>query len=653
MKIFGHRGAFSHAPENTLTAFSKAAKLGADGVEFDIQLTKDNQIVVIHDETLDRTSGNIGRVRDHTLEELKTINVNRRIANSPPFMPIPTLGEVLELLAPTDLLINIELKTSIIPYDIEKAAVALVNKYGLSKRVIWSSFNHYSLKKLRKYAPEADLALLSGGIVITPEECAALGAAALHIDIGRLRFPGLIEDCKSAGIKLRAWTVNDPTDIRFCMENDIDIITNVVDTAVFERERKAFSLREYAASSPWKDSALAFYPYKDTAKILFDPAPDEFTEENLKKYCHEGKRTVIIYPNPTALSKWAAAKGCVPGGGQGGEIQTGSATAGTYPCTGSAPTKAELTQRLTNAGFAAQKWYYPVANHYFTDMVFSEKYLPKNAFFDKRPFMFMEKNPDRRFSYTYTPEQYEEIVKNGVFEFFTESYFVECLPGTDEGGTAAGETPCEVDFAALTLYREPYARLATLISGDTVRKTPLTPEALDTPRKTYENHVFLRSIGINALECEMDGNDLTMQRMDYPTLWEIIDERFRKNTLTFEDLAKWFDQIRDDIFTAARAGRLMWEMVPANIFINGDELIYFDQEISTETGDKYAVLARAVKAFDYAGMTEKNPKFTDFLKARYFLSSNWIEYETAIKQNVDSIIRLDVRDAVYDFARRS
>ena len=109
--IWGHRGASAYAPENTLFAFQKAVEQKADGVELDIQLTKDGHIVVIHDEWIDRTSDGKGWVKDMTLAELRRFNYNR---THPEYehADIPTMEEVLDLLKPTDLTIDIELKTA-------------------------------------------------------------------------------------------------------------------------------------------------------------------------------------------------------------------------------------------------------------------------------------------------------------------------------------------------------------------------------------------------------------------------------------------------------------------------------------------------------------------------------------------------------------
>lgn len=116
VKVFAHRGASHYAPENTLPAFALAAEQGADGIELDVHLTKDGELVVIHDEKLDRTTNGTGWVKDYTLAELKTFCADNHLSGYPDAR-IPTLREVLELIRPTGLLVNIELKTSILWYD--------------------------------------------------------------------------------------------------------------------------------------------------------------------------------------------------------------------------------------------------------------------------------------------------------------------------------------------------------------------------------------------------------------------------------------------------------------------------------------------------------------------------------------------------------
>jgi len=237
MEIWGHRGAYDHAPENTLTGFQMAVDMGADGVELDIQLTKDGEVVVIHDETVDRTSNGHGYVKDKTLSELKKLNFNKRGITPPLTMEIPTLAEVLELLKPTSLKINIELKTGIVYYEgIEAKALEIADKYDIIDRIIWSSFNHYSVRKVKQLEPDAETALLcSGGILITGEQCKKTGASALHPQIMQLRYLGLVEDCHKRGIKVRTWTVNEPEQFKMVKDLKVDaIFTNRIDAALRE-----------------------------------------------------------------------------------------------------------------------------------------------------------------------------------------------------------------------------------------------------------------------------------------------------------------------------------------------------------------------------------------------------------------------------------
>ncbi|NMI06921.1 glycerophosphodiester phosphodiesterase [Paenibacillus sp. SZ31] len=234
MKIWGHRGAYSSAPENTLAGFQMAAQMGADGVELDIQLTKDKEVVVIHDETIDRTSNGQGRVKDFTLSEIKKLNFNKSGRTEPLFMEVPTLEEVLELLNRTGMTINIELKTGVIYYDgIESIALKLVEKYGMSDRIIWSSFNHYSVQKIKLLEPDSQTALLcGGGILVTGEQCEKVGAEALHPSVHMLRYPSLVEDCNKRGILIRPWTVTNDEEIKLAENIEVDsVIVNRIDWA--------------------------------------------------------------------------------------------------------------------------------------------------------------------------------------------------------------------------------------------------------------------------------------------------------------------------------------------------------------------------------------------------------------------------------------
>ncbi len=183
MRIWAHRGCSQMYPENTLLAFEKAAAVqNLTGIELDIQITKDGELVVIHDERVDRTTEGIGFVRDYTLSQLKKLHI---YADSHPSQMIPTMNEVFDMLEQklkTGFRLNIELKNGIFPYDgMEEKIVELVHKRGLQEVVIYSTFYAKSLEKLRKADKNAELGILDSRV----SDClykakGGCGAVALH-----------------------------------------------------------------------------------------------------------------------------------------------------------------------------------------------------------------------------------------------------------------------------------------------------------------------------------------------------------------------------------------------------------------------------------------------------------------------------------------
>lgn len=162
MKIWAHRGCSQNYPENTLLAFRKAAELtGLTGIELDIQLTKDGQIVVFHDESVDRTTDGTGELRSYTLEELKKLKID---AGDGRYEQIPTMEEVLDLLEDklqNGMKLNIELKNSVFPYEgMEEKIVELIRKRNLQDSIVYSTFYAKSLERLRRLEPEAELGIL-------------------------------------------------------------------------------------------------------------------------------------------------------------------------------------------------------------------------------------------------------------------------------------------------------------------------------------------------------------------------------------------------------------------------------------------------------------------------------------------------------------
>ncbi|MBE5855588.1 MAG: glycerophosphodiester phosphodiesterase [Lachnospiraceae bacterium] len=231
--IWAHRGASGHAPENTLPAFQLAADMGADGVELDVQLTKDGVLVVCHDEKVDRTANAKGWIKDYTFEELRKMDFSYgNLAYEG--VQIPTMEEVFDLLEPTGLTINIEMKTGIVMYpQLEEKIVELTNKKGWNDRAIYSSFNHYSVKKIKELNPEAKTGLLyADGPIDMPGYCQKVGADALHPALYNLQFPGFVQECHDKGIDINVWTVNEEAYMKMAEQWGVHaIITNYPDKA--------------------------------------------------------------------------------------------------------------------------------------------------------------------------------------------------------------------------------------------------------------------------------------------------------------------------------------------------------------------------------------------------------------------------------------
>ena len=206
MKIWAHRGCSQRYPENTLLAFEKAAELdGLTGIELDIQLTRDGEIVVIHDERVDRTTEGIGYVRDYTLSGLKKLHI---YAGENKGQTIPTMKEVFDLLRErmkSGLRLNIELKNSVLSYaGMEEKIVKLTRQYGFQKNIVYSSFHALSLEKLREIDEQAEIGILDTKI----SDClykarGGCGAQALHPYWQGIDLP--VE--KLQGYPIRVWFV--------------------------------------------------------------------------------------------------------------------------------------------------------------------------------------------------------------------------------------------------------------------------------------------------------------------------------------------------------------------------------------------------------------------------------------------------------------
>lgn len=237
-EIFAHRGASGYAPENTLEAFRLAMEQGADGIELDVHLTKDGEVVVIHDETIDRTGNGHGKVRDYTLEELKKFSFHNHIEKYQG-VQIPTLKEALDLVKDSRMKVNIELKTGIYWYEgIEEKTMEIVKSRKMEDRVIYSSFNHYSIQKILEQDIHAETAYLFSDVTLNMEKYAKnTGVKGLHPAVYHLKMADFLETYLKSGLKVRVWTVNNKEDMKMFMDAGVDsVITNYPKVCVELRE---------------------------------------------------------------------------------------------------------------------------------------------------------------------------------------------------------------------------------------------------------------------------------------------------------------------------------------------------------------------------------------------------------------------------------
>jgi glycerophosphoryl diester phosphodiesterase len=207
--VIAHRGASADAPENTIAAFELAIADGADGIELEVQLSRDDQPVVIHDVTLDRTTNGVGPVRDRTVRELKRLDAGGW--HGPPFQGqrIQMLQEVLERFRDRTRF-WIELKGGSHPdQGIEEKVVSMVEVYDVVQRTLVLSFDRQALDRIRRLNSEVQLGILAAGPTgaLIPSETtvhAICPAAYLITERG-------IAEIRQAGLDCYVWTVNEPT----------------------------------------------------------------------------------------------------------------------------------------------------------------------------------------------------------------------------------------------------------------------------------------------------------------------------------------------------------------------------------------------------------------------------------------------------------
>jgi glycerophosphoryl diester phosphodiesterase len=221
--VFAHRGYSGRAMENSMTAFRMAKEANVDGIELDVHLTLDQEVVVIHDETLDRTTTGTGWIG-----QLSYPQISKYSLLSLPNEIVPKLSDVLELFLDTSVVINTELKNQYIRYSrlLEKV-IGIIEYYGMKRRVILSSFHHPCLVELKKQKPSWEIAFLIDCVLYEPWKYAkALDINQLHLHFSAIDQQ-LLTACSKNDIAIRAYTVNEEKEMLRLASMEIDaIITN-------------------------------------------------------------------------------------------------------------------------------------------------------------------------------------------------------------------------------------------------------------------------------------------------------------------------------------------------------------------------------------------------------------------------------------------
>jgi glycerophosphoryl diester phosphodiesterase len=223
--VLAHRGASAYAPMNTLAAFELALEQGADGIELDVHRTADDQLVIVHDFSVDETTDGSGVVAEMTLDEINALDAGSWYSESFIGVRVPTLDEVFELIN-RRAVINVEIKSLSADGDGVEALLAdCIRRNHMAAHVIVSSFNPYALARFREAMPAVPI-----GFLYTPE------FSMLDDEVTReLRYEAIhpfheiidaeyVAEAHQNGRYINTWTVNDPVRARALASLGVDAI---------------------------------------------------------------------------------------------------------------------------------------------------------------------------------------------------------------------------------------------------------------------------------------------------------------------------------------------------------------------------------------------------------------------------------------------
>lgn len=239
--VFAHRGSKGTHPENTLIAFKEAIRVQADGIELDVQYTKDKELVVIHDGDVNRTTNKEGLVQNYTLAEIKTLDASSWFDAKYQEETIPSFDEVLALLEESNYpgILNIEIKTDEYDYDgIEKSVIESLKKYQLSCQIIFSSFNMETMKRVISLDQERPKAM----IMDKSERKINFARETAEIDAIHPSMEWIKENqdiIPMFDLKLRPWTANSTEDMNLCFDLKLEgFHTDFPEKAMNEKNKR-------------------------------------------------------------------------------------------------------------------------------------------------------------------------------------------------------------------------------------------------------------------------------------------------------------------------------------------------------------------------------------------------------------------------------
>lgn len=223
--IFGHRGLSSMYPENTMAAFKGAYDDGMDGIELDVHMTKDGEIVVIHDFFMDRTTDGIGYIKDLKFKDIKKHSAGKWFNEKFSLEKVSSLQEIFEYFKDNNFKINVEIKAGYRFYEnIEEKIINNIYKYYKKENIIISSFDHYSLLKCKEIDSTLETGALYEAALFNPWTY----MKSIKVDYIHPQYLTLtdevIEDSKKEGYKINTYTVDDVDAIKRLISKDINII---------------------------------------------------------------------------------------------------------------------------------------------------------------------------------------------------------------------------------------------------------------------------------------------------------------------------------------------------------------------------------------------------------------------------------------------